>query len=189
MIERNDFPHDRPAESLPLGELLEQHMPQLRAFIRHRARGLVPARESASDLTQSVCREIVAHIDRFEHGGEEGFKRWLFRTAERKLISRYRYYAAAKRQDGNPTEMLGKAPATPSQHASAREELAIAEQALGALAAPYRQAILLSRVEGLTHSEIAEVMGRSEGAVRNLVYRGLASIAQTLSAGAGGQPS
>jgi RNA polymerase sigma factor (sigma-70 family) len=167
-------------EELPLEELLERHLPDLRAYLRRRARGLLAARESASDLAQSVCREVIAHIDRFEHGAEDGFRSWLYRTAERKLVSRYRYYTAAKRTDDAPEELLGQLPATPSQAAVAREELLAAETALARLEGPYREAILLSRVEGLSHAEIAERMGRSPGAVRNLVYRGLARIAAEL---------
>ena len=164
---------------LPLQELLERHLPDLRAYLRRRARGLLAARESASDLAQSVCREVIEHVDRFEHGAEESFRAWLYRTAERKLVSRYRYYTAIKR-DGGPPESDGPLPPTPSQQVAAREELAAAEAALARLEAPYREAILLSRIEGLSHAEIARRMGRSEGAVRNLVYRGLAQVAKEL---------
>ncbi|HZL99193.1 MAG TPA: RNA polymerase sigma factor, partial [Planctomycetota bacterium] len=166
--------------SVPVHELLERHLPELRAYLRRRARGLLAARESASDLAQSVCREVITHVDRFEHGAEESFRAWLYRTAERKLVSRYRYYTATKRDGAASEACLGPAPATPSRHAAAREELAAAEAALARLDAPYREAILLSRVEGLSHAEIARRMGRSEGAVRNLVYRGLAQVAAEL---------
>ena len=172
----------RPAD-LPLDRLLERHLPDLRAYLRRRARGLLAARESASDLAQSVCREVIEHVDRFEHGAEESFRAWLYRTAERKLVSRYRYYTATKRDADGPAAAagaLGPLPHTPSQQVAAREELAAAEAALARLEAPYREAILLSRVEGLSHAEIARRMGRSEGAVRNLVYRGLAQVAAEL---------
>jgi len=169
----------RERRDLPLEELLERHLPDLRAYLRRRARGLLAARESASDLAQSVCREVIEHVDRFEHGAEESFRAWLYRTAERKLVSRYRYYTAIKR-DGGPAEGDGPLPPTPSQQVAAREELAAAEAALARLDPPYREAILLSRVEGLSHAEIARRMGRSEGAVRNLVYRGLAQVAKEL---------
>jgi RNA polymerase sigma factor (sigma-70 family) len=174
----------------PLDELLERHLPELRAYLRRRARGLLAARESASDLAQSVCREVIEHVDRFEHGERgavESFRAWLYRTAERKLVDRYRYYTATKRDgvrveedgDGNGSSRL-PLPATPSHQAVAREELAAAEAALARLEPAQREAILLSRVEGLPHAEIARRMGRSEGAVRNLVYRGLAQVAAEL---------
>ncbi len=184
---RPDAPRG-PLDAATVEALLERHLPELRRWIRYRAGRLVSQKESASDLAQSVCREIIEHIDRFEHGSEDGFRRWLFRTAERKMVSRFRYYAAEKRQvsrdvsgsDDVPRELLFH---TPSRDAIAREELHAAERAFAKLPEHYRQAITLSRVRGLSHAEIAVVMGRSEGAVRNLVYRGLAMIAEELGDG------
>ena len=43
------------------------------------------AKESASDLVQSVCREVLGRLDRFQHGGEAGFRHWLYATALRKV--------------------------------------------------------------------------------------------------------
>ena len=39
--------------------LLEEHLPRLRAFIRLRTNQAIRARESCSDLVQSVCREVL----------------------------------------------------------------------------------------------------------------------------------
>lgn len=168
----------------PLGEWLERHLPALRAFLRRRAARLLPAHESSADLAQSVCREVIEHVDRFEHGAEAGFRRWLFRTAERKLVSRARYYAAQKRRVPPAHALPTLLPATPSRHLAASEELAAAQAALAALPEDMRRAIVLSRLDGLSHAEIAARLGRSEGAVRNLVYRGLARVAEAL----GGEP-
>jgi RNA polymerase sigma factor (sigma-70 family) len=169
-------------------EMLEKHLPALRAWIRHRSDRLVASKESSSDLAQSVCREVIEHIGRFEHKSEEGFKQWLYRTAERKIIDRYRYYTAGKREASREQADNGDGPVdpvhllfpTPSQDAIAREELAAAERAFSRLPEHYREVILLSRVKGLSHAEIAQRLGRSEGAVRNLLYRGLAAISDEL---------
>ncbi len=59
------------------------------------------------------------------------------------------------------------------------------ERAFDALPDDYKEAISLHRMVGLSHAEIAAHMGRTEGAVRNLVYRGLALLAMRL--GEGGQ--
>lgn len=173
---------------LPVDTWLERHLPELRSWIRFRSGRLVARKESASDVAQSVCREVIEHLDRFEHGDEEGFRRWLYRTAERKLISRYRYWSAEKRDvdrevDGLAELLTGKRAHTPSRDAIAREELEVAEAAFESLPEHYQQAILYSRVHGLSHAEIAERMGKSEGAVRNLVYRGLAIVAEALAGG------
>ena len=87
-------------------ELLALHLPGLRAWIRLRAGPVVRARESASDLAQSVCREVLDHLDRFAYGDEPGFRAWLYTTALRKIMNRHEYYAAEKR-DHHPDMELG----------------------------------------------------------------------------------
>jgi DNA-directed RNA polymerase specialized sigma24 family protein len=76
---------DRPA----IDQLLERYLPGLRAFIRMRAGPMIRRRESESDLAQSVCREVLEHLDQFQYGDEVGFKRWLYTTALRKILHRY----------------------------------------------------------------------------------------------------
>ena len=51
------------------------------------------------------------------------------------------------------------------------------QAAFDELPADYREAVTLHRICGLNHAEIAAKMERSEGAVRNLVYRGLSRLA------------
>jgi RNA polymerase sigma factor (sigma-70 family) len=51
------------------------------------------------------------------------------------------------------------------------------EAAFDELPEDYREAITLHKLCGLSHAEIAERLGRSEGAVRNLVYRGISRLA------------
>jgi len=50
-------PYER--EVLPLERILDEQMPALRDYIRKRSGQLVASRESASDLAQSVCREVI----------------------------------------------------------------------------------------------------------------------------------
>ncbi|MBZ0152963.1 MAG: sigma-70 region 4 domain-containing protein, partial [Planctomycetes bacterium] len=47
----------------------------------------------------------------------------------------------------------------------------------------YREAVTLHKLCGLSHQEIAERMQRSEGAVRNLVYRGISRLALLVDGG------
>jgi DNA-directed RNA polymerase specialized sigma24 family protein len=54
------------------------------------------------------------------------------------------------------------------------------ERCFDALPDDYREAITLQGMVGLSHAEIARHMQRLEGAVRNLVYRGLAQLALAL---------
>jgi len=159
-------PAPRDPDDFPVEELIARHLPGLRAYVAGRVDRLVHAKESNADIVQSVCREVLEHIARFEHRSEAGFKQWLYRTAERKIIDRYRYYTAEKRD-------------------AAREELLRTSRAFEGLPPVYREVILLSRVHGVPHSEIARRLGKSEGAVRNLLYRGLGALTDRLAAGLG----
>ena len=182
---------DRPAVEL----LLQRHLPGLRAFIRLRAGPMIRKRESESDLAQSVCREVLEHLDKFQYGDETGFKRWLYTTALRKILHRYEYYAADKRNvmrevpgpaQGGTTH--GDASlldsyrtfSTPTQHAMKREEVERVERAFDGLRDEQREVISLAHVVGMSRAEIAAQLGKSEGAVRTMLSRALAELAEKL---------
>lgn len=167
-----------------LDELLGAELPALQAYLRLRADPRLRARESVSDLAQSVCREAIEHADRFRFPDEHGFRRWLFTTARRKLLDRQAFHFAQRRDAGR--ELDEEPPAgvaavyaslvTPSRDAVAREELERVERAFAALPEEYREVITLQRIAGLSHAEIGEQLGKSEGAVRMLLHRALARL-------------
>ena len=178
-------------------ELLERHLPGLRAFIRLRAGPVVRDRESVSDLAQSVCREVLQHIDRFQFGGEAGFKHWLYATALRRIQNRHAYWKAQRRDvgrevrhdpGGTDDSLAGLALAyrsvsSPSNKAMAREELARIEAAFDALSEDDRELITLARLVGLSGAELASAVGKTEGATRVALHRALARLAARLDTG------
>lgn len=185
-------------DEVAVEELLARYLPALRAFVRLRAGKLLRDHESASDLAQSVCREILQHVERFQFGGESGFRRWLYTTAVRKIAARQAYWLAARRDARRevaamPVAADGERPAdllasygtfcTPSQHAIANEEQARIEAAFAQLSEDHRDVISYARILGLPHRETAELMGRSEQAVRTLLSRALAQLAEVLDPG------
>jgi RNA polymerase sigma factor (sigma-70 family) len=141
--------------------LLALQLPALRAFVRLRVGPKLRARESASDLVQSVCREILENADRYDFRGAESFKRWLFTTALRVVRNKGKYWAREKRDL--------------RREALAKEEVERFERAFESLSEDHQEAISLSRIVGLPHQEIAEQMGRTEAAVRQLLHRALAA--------------
>lgn len=175
-----------------VGLLLERFLPGLRAYLHLRAGKALLAKESSSDLAQSVCREILEHVDRFQYQGEAQFKKWLYTTALRKIAKRYEHYGAAKRDAWKEVPLAGassddsvdpaiveacRSLATPSRQVMAREEFARIERAFELLTEERREVILLSRFVGLGAREIGEQMGRSEESVRQLLHRALAELA------------
>jgi RNA polymerase sigma-70 factor (ECF subfamily) len=173
--------------------LLERHLPGLRAWVRLHGRAL-RAQESSSDLCQSVCRDVLENLGRFQYGGEGAFRHWLYTTATRKIRNRQKYWLAQKRDAGRDVPMVGPARSgsdehlmdayasicSPSEDAIAREEIERVEAAFARLSDDHRDVILMARVAGLSHAEIAERMDRKEGAVRALLFRALAQLASLM---------
>ena len=175
--------------------LLARHLPSLQSFLRLRAGRLVLRRESSSDLAQSVCRDILENAARFQFDGEDGFRRWLYTTALRKIADRHEYWLAAKRDairdavapdDEEELAAHCRAFYTPSEHAIAREDLQRVEAALARLSEEQRDVVLMAKLLGLSRAEIGEQLGKSEGAVRNILYRALAELAEVLGGDAQG---
>ena len=170
--------------------LLVRFLPGLRAYVRLRAGPMIRARESASDLVQSVCREVLEHKDQLRYGGEAGFKHWLYTTAFRKIANRKEYYQAAKRDvrrerpakpnaDDSAGDILSGygTLTTPSKFAIAHEQVERLEAAFDRLSEEHREVILLARMIGHSRAEIARITGRTEGAVRSMLSRALAQLA------------
>jgi RNA polymerase sigma factor (sigma-70 family) len=147
------------------------------------------ARETPEDLVQSVAREVLADLGSFEWRGEAAFRHWLFNKAQHKLVDKARFVAAERRSPARErppppgqsdvlAELAG--PLTPGRELQSREEVERIERALGELPEGHREAIGLRRLCGMDYAEIATHMQRSEGAVRNLVHRGLSRLALRL---------
>ncbi len=170
---------DESAESL-----VARCAPDLRRFVRRYFGGPASTRESADDIVQSVCREVLEHADVFERDGELGMQRWMQRVARRKIVDRHRHATADRRDAARETPGVDSAllsrGATPSHTVAIREELNATLAAFDGLPEVVRDAILLSRLEGLSYDDIGKRLGRTPGAVRNLVYRGLAKLADKL---------
>jgi RNA polymerase sigma-70 factor (ECF subfamily) len=173
------------AEPAQVQDLVARYLPALRAFVRLRMGSELRAREESCDLVQSVAREVLQHADRFRFGGESGFREWLFTTAHRKVVNRLEHWRSAKRDAraarslALPDELAGLG-GSPSQLASAHEELARIEAAFDQLTEEQREVVMLSRLLGLTHAEIAARQGRTEVAVRKTLSRALARLAAVL---------
>ena len=59
---------------------------------------------------------------------------------------------------------------------SKKEDLARLEKAIDALRPDYKEAIVLTKIEGLGYQEIAERAGKSNEAVRKLVSRAMTAL-------------
>ena len=165
-------------------ELLARFLPGVERHLARHAGGLIRAKESASDLAQSVCREVLERLadERLEYQGEAAFKQWLYQAALHKLQNRGRHYRADKRDAGReavtPLEELAQAPTTASMHAIRNEESEQVRDAMARLPDRDRRIIELVHFEQKSHQEAAAELGITDAHSRVLLARALARLAR-----------
>jgi len=143
--------------------------------------------ESASDVVQSVCLELLEREQPFEWRGRDSFRQWLFITALNKVRQHLRHHRV-RRRDATPCSEVDELQLTncyarvlsPSQVLLSREAIARMESAFDALPEDYAEVITLRRLVGLPYAMIAAERGTSETAVRVLLHRALARLATLL---------
>lgn len=166
--------------------LIERYQPRLHAFVRLRLGDRVRAREATADVVQSVCRELLSAAPGFTFRGEERFRDWLFTAALNKIRDKQRYHGrrkrdAARERDADDGGLAHAASyLTPSVDAIGREAAEALAATLADLSEEHREVITLARIVQLPHEVIAESMGRSEPAVRQLLVRALLHLSQGL---------
>lgn len=141
--------------------------------------GYVRARTSAEaeDLVSEVFTSALTSLDRFA-GGEPDFRGWLFTIAQRRVVDdlrrRSRRVETTSYEPDNDDRVVGSA------------ELAsldcLGEQwvrrVLGELVPNQRDVLLLRILADLTVEQVAETLGKSVGAVKQLQRRGLLAAAK-----------
>jgi RNA polymerase sigma-70 factor (ECF subfamily) len=175
-------------DRVALEALLVRYFPHLHAFVRARLGPDADPSESSIDIVQSVCRQILTTRPLASFDGEERFRAWLFTSALNKIRQRHRHHHAGRRNkdrtdrapDSASTAMASFL--TPSQVAVGHETAAALAQALAALSEEHREVITLARLGDLPHRVIAEVTGRSEEAVRQMLGRALLRLVAELRA-------
>lgn len=152
------------------------------------------AKESASDLVQSVCRELLADLGDFHYQGEAAFRGWLQQAALRKILDRQRFYRAERRDADRERSVdargsfsraelaaLSTSLGSPSGAAERQEELERLERALGKVSESDRGLIRLIYVEALSHAEAAARLQTTEVNSRKQLSRALARLSRHLS--------
>jgi RNA polymerase sigma-70 factor (ECF subfamily) len=181
------FERARGGDAAALERLLEHYLPHLHAFVRVRLDAVVRARESSMDVVQSVCRELLGARPRFEFRGEDRFRAWLFTSALNKIMEKQRFHRFEKRDperesplpEADDDDVVANL-LTPSLCAIGKETAHAITAAMDALDPQHREVIALARVVRLPHQVIAEVMGRSEAAVRQLLARAVLRLSEEL---------
>jgi len=145
-------------------ELYEIHFERVYAFIARR----VGDRDAVEDLTSDVFHRALANLQRFEWRGVP-FRAWLLRIAVNAILDR------AKRQDreiavADPPE-LSIQPGLQQVEDRARLFRLVNE-----LPEDQQHVVVMRFAEQKSIREIARHLGRSEGAIKQLQFRGLENL-------------
>lgn len=135
-------------------------------------------RRVAEDLTADTFERAFTAIQRFDWRGAP-LRSWLVRIADRLATDWYRRRARRAVVRLAPDTERG---ATPSAEAVAlaRERDEAVYRALNDLSPAQRWVVVWHLGEGLAHRDIAQRLGRGEGAVRMLYVRGLRKMRERL---------
>jgi RNA polymerase sigma-70 factor (ECF subfamily) len=143
--------------------LYEAHFDRVYAYVVRRVRD----RHDAEDLTSEVFRRALAGISRFEWRGAP-FGAWLMRIAANAVADRWQ--RAQRRRDLERSEL------PPEPAAEDLERRVLLFGLVRQLPEDQRRVIHMRFVEQKTIREIASELGRSEGAVKQLQFRGLEGL-------------
>lgn len=141
----------------------------LRAFIRKR----VPAGVDADDVAQDVFLRLSRH--RASVADVKDIEAWIFRVARSALTDAWRAARrrAARDADVDPDVLAEEA--EPSSDGRAEISRCV-RPFIEALAPPYRRALELTTVEGLTQDEAARREGVSLSGMKSRVQRARATV-------------
>ena len=127
----------------------------------------------AEDLTAETFRAALEHIGRYRWQGRP-FGAWLHRIAANLVVGRHRREHPRDPLDGLPD--LADDDTPPDEAAVARDQARSLWAAVATLPPDQRRAVVLRFSHGLRGREIAERMDRSEGAVKELLYRAMVTL-------------
>lgn len=137
--------------------------------------------DRALDLAQEVFLRIDRHLGRFH--GRSSLKTWIYRVT----VNHCRGALARKRPEVSLEEGMLERGREPKSPEPGPEQLAVGsqiqrrlERALAEIPHPFREAVVLRDLEGLSYDEIADVLAVPRGTVRSRIARGREALRAAL---------
>jgi RNA polymerase sigma factor (sigma-70 family) len=166
------IPADR---ALWLGKYILPHEAALRAWLRSKPRGTL----EVDDIVQETYAILVSResVDEIQNP-----KNYAFQVAFSIIqthLRRLRIVSFESLGDVDTSQFTSDLP-TPEREAADRENLRIIGACISALPKKCREVIVLRRIHGLSHREIAAQLRISERAVEKLVSKALRLLAESL---------
>jgi RNA polymerase sigma-70 factor (ECF subfamily) len=138
-------------------------------------RARTPSRDEAADLTQQVFLQAMAAFPAFEDRGLP-VTAWLFRIAHNVLTDSYRRHHQLVPWEALPEASQPADRFNLEDDAVLREQVRQVRRLVARLETSKQEVILLRFAGGLKVREIAQVLGRSESAIRTELSRTLRAL-------------
>lgn len=181
-----------------LARFIEVNKRQVMAFISRRLGDALRSKVEVEDIFQEVSAEAIRSITPEFPGDREPFS-WLCHISERKIVDAHRHHFEAKKRDagkeramdgggssgdggGGLANMLVKSMTTPSAAFSRNAREARLHEAISSLSKDQQEAIRLKYIENKPSKAIAEVLGKSDAAVRVMLTRTMKQLHEILEA-------
>ena len=168
--ERDLIRRARQRDAEAFSELYRRHVDLIFRYVLLR----VSDQAVAEDLTSEVFVRALESLGRYEDRGAP-FAAWLYRIASARVIDHWRrtQRPVVSLEAGDVQVPVDP----PAGDVVAQETLA---RSLQHLTGEQQEVIILKFIEGYSIAEIARITGRTDGAVKALQHRALASLARLM---------
>jgi RNA polymerase sigma-70 factor (ECF subfamily) len=187
-----------PATPGPTFEV-EQYRDYLRLLTRLQLNPRLRSKLDESDVVQQAILEAQKCLKQFRGNTEADRLAWLrqilahalarfgrhFSTGARDVRKERSLDAALELSSSRLLSVLAADQTSPSGWAVRDEELVLLARALNQLAEDQRRVIELHHLQGLSVTEVADLMGRTRPAIAGLLFRGLSKLRELMAANQG----
>ncbi len=158
-----------------IARLYDLYAPKIQSFIYHRTSDPLVT----EDLTAQVFLRVLESVKNGK-AWHTSFSGWIFRIAHNLIVDYYREKGQASYTN------IDDAPYLPAEHGDPYHAVATSQErdallkAINQLTEDQAQVVTLRFLEGYSISEVAKIMNKTEGAVKALQFRAVATLRRIL---------
>jgi len=137
----------------------------------------------ADDLLAEVFVRVLKKIKTFQGTTVAAFSGWIYRVAQNMVIDYYRRQGKRPVAPLEQAKMIVDEKNNPQRQAEKSQATQAVYEAITKLTQDQQQVILFKFFEGLGNAQIAKLLGKTEGSIKSLQHRALASLGRFLPPG------